>query len=451
MDINNTGRLLNEAPVFFVDKNKEITDELISELIQKHQNAVGRYDYLLRLYKNHAPIFFADSKERFKPDNRVGVPFGKYIIDTFCGYFNGIPIRKKHKSEPYLQKIKDFDAANNVEKLEATLLKEACIYGHAFEYMYQTETAETKSINISPKEIFIVYTKEIIPQPYMAIYYGVDKQKKTGYIITLDEIKAFEETHGEIKIVDQKINPYNHLPVTEWVLNDERIGLIEPITSLINSYNKVLSEKANDVEYFSDAYLSILGAELDEKTIEKIGDNRIINLFGGDTSKTVVEFLDKPDSDSQTENQLDRLERLIYHTAMVANISDENFGNASGVSLAYKMQAMSNLALSVQRNFQSSLDKRYELFSSLRTNVSDVESGEWKNLEYVFTRNEPKNLLEESQVAAQLIGITSNETALSVLSMVSDVGVEMEKIKKEKPNTMDYELGGQNEQQDLLA
>ena len=97
MDINNTGRLLNEAPVFFVDKNKEITDELISELIQKHQNAVGRYDYLLRLYKNHAPIFFADSKERFKPDNRVGVPFGKYIIDTFCGYFNGIPIRKKHK------------------------------------------------------------------------------------------------------------------------------------------------------------------------------------------------------------------------------------------------------------------------------------------------------------------------------------------------------------------
>ena len=30
--------------------------------------------------------------------------------------------------------------------------------------------------------------------------------------------------------------------------------------TMINAYNKALSEKANDVDYFADAYLKVLGA-----------------------------------------------------------------------------------------------------------------------------------------------------------------------------------------------
>ena len=57
---------------------------------------------------------------------------------------------------------------------------------------------------------------------------------------------------------------------------------------------------------------------------------------------------------------------------------------------------------------------------------------EWQNIEYKFTRNEPKNILEEAQTAAQLMGITSDETALSVLSIVSDVATEMDRKDKEE-------------------
>ncbi|WP_332380948.1 hypothetical protein [Lactococcus cremoris] len=35
------------------------------------------------------------------------------------------------------------------------------------------------------------------------------------------------------------------------------------------------------------------------------------------------------------------------------------------MALAYKLQAMSNLALSFQRKFQSALNRRYSLWSSL--------------------------------------------------------------------------------------
>lgn len=431
--------LLPKAPLFTIDRDADITPEIILKAIQDHQKYIGRYEALYNMYINHTNIFFQKEKAEYKPDVRLSVPFVKYIVDTFCGYFNGIPIKKSHESDDYLTAISQFDNANDMEDEESELLKMACIYGHTFEYMYQNEHTQTRTIYVSPKEMFIVYDKTIEQKPVYAVYYGVDDVANyKGTVVTLDEIKHFKTENHMIAFTDETINPYDKLPVVEWVLNDERLSLYEPIMSLINTYNKAISEKANDVEYFSDAYMKMLGAEIDEETLKSIKDNRIINMYGADAGKIVVDFMDKPDSDSQTEHLLDRLERLIYHTAMVANISDENFGNASGTSLAYKLQAMSNLALSVQRKFQSSLNRRYELFSSLRTNVPESMKNEWENLQYTFTRNEPKNILEEAQTASQLLGITSDETALSVLSIVGDVQQEINKIKAEKP-LMDFE------------
>ena len=434
------------APLFTMARDEEVTSEVLDKYIRLHQQVVGRYEYLFDMYLNRPEIFDAPPKAGFKPDNRLAVSFPKYMVDTLNGYFNGIPVKKTHESDEFLNAVSKFDNNNDMEDEESELFKMACIYGHSFEYLYQDEYAETKVIYVSPKDMFIVYDDSIEQKPLFAVHYGQVDLKTTGILIELDRVRDFEVDKGGLTFTDERINPFNKLPVIEFMLNDERQGLFEPVISLVNSYNKVMSEKANDVDYFADAYMKILGAQLDEESIERIKDNRIINLHGLDASKVIVEFMDKPDSDAQTEHLLDRIERLIYATSMVANISDENFGNSSGTALAYKLQAMSNLALSIQRKFQSSLNRRYELFSSLRTNVPESMKDEWQNMEYKFTRNEPKNILEEAQTAAQLMGITSDETALSVLSVVSNVQTELERKNKGLPNLMDFEMSEDNEQ-----
>ena len=428
------------APLFTMARDEEVTSEVLDKFIRLHQQVVGRYEYLFDMYLNRPEIFDAPPKAGFKPDNRLAVSFPKYMVDTLSGYFNGIPVKKTHDSDDFLDAISRFDNNNDMEDEESELFKMACIYGHSFEYLYQDEYAETKVIYVSPKDMFMVYDDSIEQKPLFAVHYGQVDLKTTGIVIEMDRMRDFAVDRGGLTFTDEKINPFNKLPVIEFMLNDERQGLFEPVISLVNSYNKVMSEKANDVDYFADAYMKILGAQLDEPSIERIKDNRIINLHGLDASKVIVEFMDKPDSDAQTEHLLDRIERLIYATSMVANISDENFGNSSGTALAYKLQAMSNLALSIQRKFQSSLNRRYELFSSLRTNVPESMKDEWQNIEYKFTRNEPKNILEEAQTAAQLMGITSDETALSVLSVVSNVQTELERKNKGLPNLMDFEM-----------
>ena len=107
-----------------------------------------------------------------------------------------------------------------------------------------------------------------------------------------------------------------------------------------------------------------------------------------------------------------------------------------------------NLALTFDRKIEKSLRKRYKLFCSLSTNVPDRDA--WRDVDIRTTRNLPKNVAEEAQTAAQLEGVVSKETQLSVLSIVPDVKKELERMEQEgaeaAESTADFRFGADHEQ-----
>ena len=407
--------------------------DLINECIEEHKAMLPRYEYLENLYLGFHNIFKRPEKDDWKPDHRLAVGFPRYIADTFIGYAYGKPIKLQSPDEEFDKALQVFGKINAIRDHNKELAKSACKYGHAFEYMYQNEETETRVTKFTPRQMFIVYDDSVAERALFAVRYGRHGLKsKTpgeiyGEILTPSEIIPFDNN----KLGEAVVNPYGKIPVVEWKLNEERIGLYEPVAGLVETYNAALGEKANDVESFAEAYLAIMGAELDEDGIRHIRDNRIINLYGTDNAKDVlIQFLQKPTADGTQENLLDRLETLIYETAMVANISDESFGSAtSGTALAYKLQAMSNLAESFDGKVEKSIRKRLKLFCTLSTNTTNPDA--YEDVEITFTRNVPKNLLEEAQTAAQLSGIVSHETQLKGLSIVDNAKAELEKIKDE--------------------
>lgn len=421
-------------------KDEPITVEVVAKFMEKHRLEVARYEYLKNMYRGIMAIDDEPTKDPWKPDNRLAVNFTKYIVDTFTGYFNGIPVKKSHSDKEILSKLQEFDNLNDMEDEESELAKMACIYGRAFELLYQDEETKTNVIYNNPENIFMVYDDTIKQEPLFAVRYGYnDDYKLYGEVYTKETTYALNGTIGFYNMTEQAPNPFDDLPVVEFYFNEERMSIFESVISLVNAFNKAISEKANDVDYFSDQYLAFLGAAVEEEDLKNIRSNRVINYYDDGEGKNVdVKFLEKPDSDAQTENLLVRLTKLIFQTTMVANISDESFGSSSGVALAYKLQAMSNLALSFQRKFQSSLNSRYKLYCELSTNVSNKDA--WKDIEYTFTRNEPKDIKEQAETATLLMGVTSEETALSVLSVVPDVKTEIERINKEKADNPAFDV-----------
>lgn len=407
--------------------------ELIKGCIEQHKLMLPRYEYLENLYLGFHDIFRLPEKEGWKPDHRLAVGFPRYITDTFIGYAYGKPIKVQSEDEKVNEAMRLFAKRNALKDHNKEMAKVACKFGHAFEYLYQNESTETRVTRFTPRQMFIVYDDSVAERALFAVRYGYHGEKSKlrgklyGEILTPSQVLKFEED----KITDENDNPYGKIPVVEWKLNEERIGLYESVAGLVETYNAALGEKANDVESFAEAYLAIMGAEIDEEGIRRIRDSRIINLYGTNNAKDVlIQFLQKPTADGTQENLLDRLETLIYQTSMVANISDESFGGAtSGTSLAYKLQAMSNLAESFDSKVEKSIRKRLKLFCTLSTNTPHQDA--YEDVEITFTRNVPKNLLEEAQTAAQLSGIVSHETQLRGLSIVADPKAELERIKDE--------------------
>lgn len=428
---------------FTFSRKEDITADVVQEYIEKHRTTLARLTALNNMYKGDAAIFERANKEAYKPDNRISVNYAKYITDTFCGFFNGIPVKKKHEDVSFTEAIEKFDNEQDMQDEDAELVKLVSIFGHAFELLYQDEYALTNIASVSPVEMFVVYDDSIAKKPLFAVRHGVNlrSEQVEGTLYTESSVVDFIGNSDGVVFGEENINVYSGLPVIEYVFNKERVGIFETVKSMIDAYDKATSEKTNDVDYFSDSYLKIIGAELDEKNLELIRDNRVINIPFA-TEGVQIEFLDKPDSDAQTENLLNRLDRHIFQIAMTANISDESFGSSSGVALAYKLQPMNNLAAAFERKFQAGMNKRYKLFASLITNVPATLSSAWRDIEYKFTRNMPKNVLEEAQTAVQLASVASQETTLSVLSVVPDVKAEMERIEQERAdsvNLLDYE------------
>ena len=380
------------------------------------------------------PILGLPPKPEYKPDKRIAVNFAKYITDTMNGFFIGIPIKVMCDEDKAVADYVEFlDQYNDQDDNNAELSKMCSIYGKAYEMYYVDDLGNIGITYLSPEEAFMIYDDSILERPryFCRVYKDADD---IVYVSVSDDTRVrYLSMEGGLHWLpgEEKNHGFEGVPATEYRENEEEIGIFEPVLTMINEYNEAVSEKANDVAYFADAYLKVLGAKVLPDNLQQIRDNRIINFEGLlDNGQLEVDFLQKPDGDTSQEHLLDRLEKLIFQISMVANISDENFGSSSGIALKYKLQAMSNLALTKQRKFTSGMNRRYMLIFS--NPVSGMKKDDWVKLTYRFTQNIPSNLLEESQIAGNLAGIVSQQTQLSILSCVDNVQQEIEQIKQDE-------------------
>lgn len=417
--------------MFRLSKDTEMTEALLTEFLNEHAKEVeDRYKKLLAAYESDHDILHQPAKKNGKPDNRIVVNFPKYIVDTMNGFFIGNPIKVVADDTAVAKYVDYLDQYNDQDDNNAELSKIMSIFGKGYEMYFTDEEAALCITYLTPIESFMIFDDSILERPLYFVRRYTDRENiEWGSISNEYGVRYFKITGGVQYIDDWTPHYFPGVPATEYTENAEKQGIFEPVLSMVNAYNKALSEKANDVDYFADAYLKILGALLDETQLAHIRDNRIINFEGTDLEKLIVEFMDKPDGDSTQENLLNRLEKLIFHISMVANISDENFGAATGIALKYKLQAMSNLEKTKERKFTSGMNRRYKLLFGHP--ASKVQKDDWVQLHYQFTPNFPANLLEEVQIAAQMEGITSHETQLKVISVVDDVQGELDKIEEE--------------------
>ena len=193
---------------------EEITAEVVSSFIELHQAELPRYVRLKNLFESKAPILSLDKKEAYKPDNRLVVNHAKYTVETFNGYFAGIPVKVNHEDKNVGERVEQFLKLNDMDDNFAELSKISSIYGHGFELLYQNEESETCCTYNNPLDMFIVYDNTIAQKPLFAVRYQFDSEGKVnGQLFTINEEIAFIQVEKDLSFTEQRPHYYAFIPV----------------------------------------------------------------------------------------------------------------------------------------------------------------------------------------------------------------------------------------------
>lgn len=417
---------------------------IIRQLISKHISLVGDLKKNMAYYQGKHKIL-----EDAKRENRLVCNHAKDISDTASSYFIGNPVT--YKSDADIKNLTDSLETAGADETDGDNGLDLSIYGLAYEYVYVKENENNLlTKNLSPENTFMVKDDSIEENELFAVYYYVRKDDSgTGpehYIATVltpNYKYELDIQNNEVPQLTTEL-PVPHylgeIPIIEYLNNKLAIGDFELQIPLIDAYNALMSDRITDKEQFIDAILAIYGTLLSDddepgteeedqnikKAKERLKKYKVLEM--PDTAK--AEYLTRTFDESGVEILKKAIEQDIHKFSHIPCMSDESFGgNVSGVAMEFKLLGMENITKIKTRYYKKGLRKRLRIFCNyLALHGKSVDP---TGITMTFTRALPKNLLEISQIVANLWGKVSRKTLLSQVPFVDDVDEEMKALDEE--------------------
>lgn len=441
-DLTKTRFHINARDHFILEDIKELDEERLLELIQEHeQTQVPRLKELLDYFENvNHGILKRKDRDSNLSDVRACHPYASYITGFTVAYISGEGIKVTAKDKTMQERIQNL----NFDKLNLQTLLNTSIYGRAYELVYRNEDGIDKAASLDPKQCFIIYDDTVETKPIAGVRYRLNKENQ--YIVDLYTdthiIRYLQNDTSKLDEVERVEHFYKECPMIECSNNEFRQGDFEKVIDLIDLYDYAQSDMANYSVDLNNAMLVILGdMKLELKDAIAMKNKNVLLLEPaideyGHYSNCDAKYIYKQYDVQGTEAYKKRIQRDIHKFTNTPDMNDEDFaGNQSGESMRYKLFGLEQLRVIKQTLFTECARKRYSLILGLRS-ITQSNSFNIEDLEFTFTPNIPKSFYEEVKAFIELGGQLSQETILTLFSLVKDPIAELKLIKKENEDSI---------------
>ena len=417
----------------------------ILQLINAHRSTEGvRIHRNLDYYDGSHAILRRKKKNEAASNNRLVCNHAKDIADTATSYFLAAPITYSTSDKAMdIDRLTDYFDMADVDETDHDNALDMSRAGVAYEYIYAAQDEARPLIkNLEPQHTFLVYDDTIEENVLFGVYYywvidAATKQEIYKVVVaTKHYIHTIDIINDSVVVQSDQNDPIPHLfdgvPIVEYRNNKDGIGDYEQQISLIDAYNTLMSDRVNDKEQFLEAILVLIGALLgdDEKetgeAAKQIKDLGILELPPGASAEYITRTFDE----SSVEVLKKAIKDDIYTFSHVPCLTDENFvGNSSGVAMEYKLLGLEMITKTKERYYTKGLKQRMRLICNY-LGLKNIALNPAAIIPE-FKRGLPKNMLELSQMIANLSGAVSQKTLISQLNFVEDPDAEVEAVKKE--------------------
>ena len=430
------------VPVYITGK-EALSKEDVVRLLQESETFSTKYttneDYFYGKHK----ILQRTFDDKSKPNNQVMCNIPKYIVQVRTGFFSSSPLTLESGNPEYLKDIRRVLEYNDFKQTFNQLDTYCSIYGHSFLVMYMNEEGRISFTAQNPTDWIYVRDNSLEQKPKFAIRYYAwwdDVENLQMYDIELytdKEIINYEGSPVDLKEVGRRPHYFNGLPIIEFTENESRQGSYENVISLIDTYELMLSDTANTINYFSDCYLVLTGMqETQAEDIARMKNDRVLLVPEG----CEASFLTKNVSENYNENMLKRLQEQIFVVACTPLLSDSSFSsNSSGVAIQFKLFSMEKSVQLKENIFRAGFNRMFNLIKDMINLYERKSYTEDDTIIQTFTRSLPMDLSALADSISKLNGVVSRRTLMSQLEFVSDASLEENQLRTEQEEAMEME------------
>lgn len=367
----------------------------------------------------------ADVDKKTKADRRLVNHFEGEIVNTKTGYFAGNPvIITSYDQEDTLNDFLDeFNISFNYEDLFSEITSDAAASGVAGVLLYKDEDADIRVFKLNPAE-FAVFRH--LGDPVAA----VRRYSKNGkvYVEQFDKesVMRYEIIKGEPVLQGEpEMHGFRRVPIVEVMNNRNKQADYHTAVDSIDAYNRLISDFSNEIESFRLAYMILRNMSADEKDLKALRETGAIHVDDDGEVSFLTKKLDVAAVDKMREILEKNIARFSGHVVMS---STDFTGNLTRIAVQTKLTPLEQKAHTFQLKFTSFLREFYRTVFSYK---GLSQSFDHTNLTFKYTRNIPRNVVEDVDIFVKLDGKISDETRLSMLPFIDNPLDEKEKMERE--------------------
>lgn len=441
-----------------ISESKITDSSIIKDLISEHDTSQmiegERYYYNDNDIKDRKQYYYKDGmkvEDDTKPNNKIPHNWHKLLVDQKVAYLVGKPVvlQAGEDQKDYTDKL-NLILGEEWDDTLSELAKNASNKGTEWLHVYINEDGLFKFIIIPAEEIIPIYDTslqenlEAVLRYYLVEVNGQERIRVEWW--TRNNVTYYiQDDDGNFVLDDtESQNPAPHfyyndegygwtkVPFIEFKNNEERVSDLKFVKELIDSYDKNVSDLANNLDEVQEIITVLKGYEGTDlaEFKENLRYYKAIKVSGEQGSG--VDKLELEIPVEARKEMLDRLEENIFLFGQGVNLKTDRFGNSpSGVALKFLYSQLDHKASIMERKFRKAI-KRLLWFATEYINIIDKKNYDSTTVQVTFRKTMITNYMEDTQIAAQSKGIISDETIVANHPWVEDVAEELERLKKQE-------------------
>jgi SPP1 family phage portal protein len=419
-----------------IDLSAELSPEAIGILIS--QTYADRLEYL-RLYNAYKgeglPIQSRTFTDTSKINSQLANDFRGEIVDQLVGYLFGKPITYSLDGEDQRQQdyFQTFLSRVDIDDIDSETAKISGACGVAYRLLYIDADGIEQVEIVYPWEVLVCSDVQTI-RHYDALVGST--LKHVAFVYTDSSISRYESVYGSsvFGLVETTPHYFGGVPIVEFRNNDEYQSDFGKVETLIDAYDRAVSDAQNEIEEFRNAYMIFTGGgTLEPEVLEAARQAGAFSLPEG----CGATFLTKAVNGDFLESHKSTLKSNIYRFSKTVDMSDESFSGStmSGEARKWKLLGLESRAGTRERKFTAALREQFQLLTNVWSTRGVTIPPD--TITYQFDRNIPIELSSEAETTGKLKGMVTEQTRLSLLSFVDDPKQEQADMESEAVVNLD--------------